>query len=115
MASDPMQDTAQTLATLQPGQFVTIEGFPEGEQSRWHVNNAPVIETSGTTTVALVLQNADGDEHWLLAKFEASPDEEWRFEKLSSFEGHPPQGIDPAEYGDEIQPDQIQVIDVNSS
>lgn len=106
--------TAKRLASAQPRQFVTLDGYPEGETSRWHVNNAPRIESADSITLPLVLQADDGSEHWLVIKL-LYDGGSWMTEDVTSFEGDPPQGMEAGDHGESIDPDQISLVKIENA
>ena len=107
-------DEVRTLAGIEPRQTVTIEGYPDGEATRWHVNNAPRIGTAENLTVTPVMQAADGSDHWLVAFLNRTEDGEWTLDRVLAFKGHPPGGVDAEDHGTELDDSGLSIDTIDS-
>ena len=106
-------DEVRTLAGVEPNQNVTIEGYPEDDTSRWHVNTVPRVGTAENLTVTPVMQAADGSEHWLVAFLDREGKGSWELDRLVAFEGHPPGGVDVEDHGTELNSNDVSIVDID--
>lgn len=86
-----MTDLAEKLTDLERGQIVVLSGYPDDDESEWHVNTAAQVGAGATRRLAIILQAADVGEHWITIALEGDADG-WTIGDFAAFEGEPPSG-----------------------
>lgn len=105
-----MPGLADELSWVERGDVLILSGYPTDEAHEWHVNIAEHVTGGPSRRMAIVLQAADFNDHWLTIALEQQGDE-WIIDDFAAFEGKSPPGAD--EEGKlAIDPDAIDLVDI---
>lgn len=102
---------ADTMAEVEPREYVTLTGYPDDDESRWHVNKAVEMGTPERVNLAIVLQAANADPHWLAIILTGGPNN-WTVDKMHAFEGEKPDNPVADDHANDIDPDEVTVMSI---
>lgn len=81
----------ELFSEVEQGDTVVLTGYPDEEESEWHVNTAEQVSHGSVKRMAIILQAEDMSETWLTVILQLD-DSEWHVDDIAAFEGEPPSG-----------------------
>lgn len=109
-----MESFVSDIVTVETHQTLVLSGYPETGESEWHVNKSIQLGTPGDVTKAIVLQAADASQHWILITLDQKKSG-WTLDTLCSFEGEKPASLSAKEHSNNINPDSIEVVEIQAA
>lgn len=102
-----MAELPEELSIVERGDILVIAGYPDENESEWHVNSATHFGEGPNRRAAIILQAADTSDQFLTIALEREGGE-WSIDDFAAFEGEsPPTGGDAGEL---VDPSGVELI-----